>query len=50
MLESIRARLAYVAAMFNILLDLFHWLRLDSDSFKMSIAKFSLKQFWGMKV
>lgn len=40
--ESIQARLVYVAAMFNILLDLFHQLHLEADPFKMSIAEFSL--------
>jgi len=38
----IQARLSYVAAMFNILLDLFHTLHPDADPFKMSIAEFSL--------
>lgn len=40
--ESIQARLTYVAAMFNILLDLFHRLHPNADPFKMSIAEFSL--------
>jgi len=40
--EYIRARLAYVSAMFNVLLDLFHQLDPDADPFKMSIAQFSL--------
>jgi hypothetical protein len=34
--------LAYVAAMFNILLELFHRLHPEADPFKMSIAEFSL--------
>ena len=38
----IQARLAYVAAMFNSLLTLFHQLHPESDQFKMSIAEFSL--------
>jgi len=38
----IRARLSYVAAMFNVLLDLFHQLHPDADPYKMSIAEFSL--------
>ena len=38
----IHARLAYVAAMFNILLDLFHQLHPDADPYRMSIAQFSL--------
>ena len=40
--EYVQARLAYLAAMFNILLDLFHKLHPDADPFKMSIAEFSL--------
>lgn len=40
--EYIQARLAYVTAMFNILLDLFHQLHPEADPFKMSIAEFSL--------
>jgi hypothetical protein len=40
--KSIQARLAYVAAMFNILLDLFHRLHPEADPYKMSIAEFSL--------
>ena len=40
--EYLQARLSYVAAMFNILLDLFHKLHPDADPFKMSIAEFSL--------
>ncbi len=38
----IQARLAYVAAMFNSLLALFHQLHPQVDSFQMSIAEFSL--------
>lgn len=38
----IQMRLAYVVAMFNILLDLFHWRHPEADPFKMSIAEFSL--------
>jgi hypothetical protein len=38
----IQARLAYVAAMFNSLLTLFHQLHPDADPFQMSIAEFSL--------
>lgn len=34
--QYIQARLAYVAAMFNILLDLFHHLHPEADPFKMS--------------
>jgi hypothetical protein len=34
--------LAYVVAMFNILLDLFHVRYPEADLFKMSIAEFSL--------
>ena len=40
--KYIHARIAYVSAMFNILLDLFHQLNPDADPFKMSIAQFSL--------
>ncbi len=39
---SIQARLAFVAAMFNILMDLFHTIHPDADPSKMSIAEFSL--------
>jgi hypothetical protein len=35
-------RFAFVAAMFNILQDLFHFLHPDADPYKMSIAEFSL--------
>ena len=38
----IQARLAFVLAMFNVLLDLFHQLHPDADPFQMSIAEFSL--------
>ena len=38
----IQTRLAYVSAMFNVLLDLFHSIHLDADPYKMSIAEFSL--------
>jgi hypothetical protein len=38
----IQMRLAYVVAMFNILLDLFHFRHPEADPFKMSIAEFSL--------
>ena len=38
----IQMRLAYVVAMFNILLDLFHLRHPEVDPFKMSIAEFSL--------
>jgi len=38
----IQMRLAYVVAMFNILLDLFHWRHPAANPFKMSIAEFSL--------
>jgi hypothetical protein len=37
-----QARLAFVCAMFNILLSLFHKLHPDADPFHMSIAEFSL--------
>lgn len=40
--KYIQARLSYVAAMFNILLDLFHKLHPEADIFTMSIAEFSL--------
>jgi hypothetical protein len=36
------SRLAYVAAMFNVLYDLFHRLHPDESPFKLSIAEFSL--------
>ena len=38
----IQMRLAYVVAMFNVLLDLFHQRYPDTDPFKISIAEFSL--------
>lgn len=38
----IQARLAFVSAMFNVLLDLFHFLHPEVDPFHMSIAEFSL--------
>lgn len=40
--DYIEARLAYMAAMFNVLLKLFHQLHPDESLFKMSIAEFSL--------
>jgi hypothetical protein len=40
--EYIQARLAYVCAMINVLLSLFHQLHPDADSFKMTIAEFTL--------
>jgi hypothetical protein len=41
-LTYLEARLAYTAAMFNILLTLFHQLHPDADPYKLSIAEFSL--------
>jgi len=38
----IQTRLAYVSAMFNVLLDLFHSIHPGADPYKMSIAEFSL--------
>lgn len=38
----IQARLAFVTAMFNVLLKLFHKLHPEADPFQMSIAEFSL--------
>jgi hypothetical protein len=38
----IQARLAFVSAMFNVLLDLFHKLHPDASPFQMGIAEFSL--------
>ena len=38
----LEARLAYTAAMFNVLLTLFHQLHPDADPYKLSIAEFSL--------
>lgn len=40
--DYIRARLAFSAAMFNVLLDLFHQLHPEASPFQMSIAEFSL--------
>ena len=40
--DHIQARLAYVSAMFNILLDLFLKIHPDADPYQMSIAEFSL--------
>jgi hypothetical protein len=40
--DYISARLAFAAAMFNILLDLFHLCHPDAKPFQMSIAEFSL--------
>jgi hypothetical protein len=40
--EYIEARLAYTAAMFNVLLALYHELHPDEPAHKMSIAEFSL--------
>jgi hypothetical protein len=40
--DYIQARMAYVSAMFNILLDLFHNIHPDADPYKMGIAEFSL--------
>ncbi len=40
--EYVEARLAYMAAMFNVLLQLFHQLHPKESVFKMSIAEFSL--------
>jgi hypothetical protein len=40
--QYLNARLAYLAAMFNILLTLFHQLHPDADPFTLSIAEFSL--------
>jgi hypothetical protein len=38
----LEARLAYMAAMFNVLLDLFHLIHPDADPYQLSIAEFSL--------
>ena len=38
----IRARKAYVTAMFNVLLAVFHQLHPEADIYQMSIAEFSL--------
>jgi hypothetical protein len=40
--HDIQARLAFVGAMFNVLLDLFHQLHPVADPCQMSIAEFSL--------
>lgn len=40
--EYIKARLAFAAAMFNVLLSLFHTCHPDAQPFQMSIAEFSL--------
>lgn len=40
--DYITTQLACVAAMFNILLDLYHDLHSDAHSMKMSIAEFAL--------
>lgn len=40
--DYLEARLAYTAAMFNVLLTLFHQLHPDADPVKLSIAEFSL--------
>jgi hypothetical protein len=40
--DYLDARLAYMAAMFNVLLTLFHQLHPDADPHKLSIAEFSL--------
>jgi hypothetical protein len=34
--------LAYVSAMFNVLLDLFHSIHPGADPYKMSMAEFSI--------
>jgi hypothetical protein len=38
----IHARLAFVTAMFNVLMGLFHQLHPEADVLKISIAEFSL--------
>ncbi len=38
----IQARLAFVSAMVNVLMNLFHTIHPDADPYKMSIAEFSL--------
>jgi len=40
--EYIQSRLSYASAMFNVLLDLFHFIHPDADPHQMSIAEFSL--------
>jgi hypothetical protein len=42
LVEYIQARLAYVSAMFNVLLNLFHFIHPGADPYQMSIAEFSL--------
>ena len=42
LVEYIQARLSYISAMFNVLLDLFHLLHPNAAPYKMSIAEFSL--------
>lgn len=39
---TILARMAYVSAMINVLLELFHRLNSEADMFRMRIAEFSL--------
>jgi len=39
---SLQARLAYVSAMFNVLLDLFHTIHPDANPYQMSFVEFSL--------
>ena len=40
--NHLKAHLAFVAAMFNVLLELFHQLHPQADPFQLSIAEFSL--------
>lgn len=40
--DYIKTRLAFLGAMFNVLIRLFHRLHPEADRFKMSIAEFSL--------
>lgn len=40
--DYIQSRLAYVSAMFNVLLELFHLIHPDANPYQMSIADFSL--------
>jgi hypothetical protein len=40
--RNIEARLAFVSAMFNVLLRLYHRLHPEAHRFQMSIAEFSL--------
>lgn len=42
LVEYIQARLAFVSAMFNMLLDLFHTLHPAASPFQMGIAELSL--------